>query len=105
MKSLTLADGTVLEFTDTSTVYSLNGVYATYAEVDAIRPKFTRENLATVTFVDQAYHGLIPVGVSASSDMEGNVTAVFSTREMTDLEKIQEEQSEQNDAINFLLME
>lgn len=105
MKSLTLADGTVLQFTDTSTVYSLIGVYANYAELDSIRPHFTKENLLTCTFGDETYHQLVPVGVSASSDMEGNVTATFSTREMTDLEKIQEEQAEQNDAINFLLME
>lgn len=91
MKNLKLKDGTVIPFTDTSTMYNLVGVYPQYAGVDSVRAHFTQENLTKCEFDDVAYEKIIPVGVSASSDMDGNVTAIFSTREMTDIEKIQEQ--------------
>ena len=104
MKNLKLKDGSVIPFTDISTIYNLVGVYSTYAEIDSVRAHLTRHNLLVCEFDDVKYEALIPVDVSASSDMDGNITAIFTTREMTDIEKLQEHQSEADDAINFLLM-
>lgn len=104
MKNLKLKDGTIIPFTDTSSIYNLVGVYPDFAGIDSVRVHLTRENLAVCSLDDVRFEALIPVGVSASSEMSGNVTANFSLREMTDIEKIQEQQTEQDDAINFLLM-
>ena len=91
MKNLKLKDGTVIPFTDTSTIYNLVGVYSNYGGVDPVRVHLTPENLGKCSLDDVEYEKIIPVGVSASSDMDGNVTAIFSTREMTDVEQIQEQ--------------
>ena len=91
MKNLKLKDGTVIPFTDTSTMYNLVGVYPQYSGIDSVRAHLTLENLKKCEFDDVEYEKIIPVGVSASSDMDGNVTAIFSTREMTDIEKMQEQ--------------
>lgn len=104
MKNLKLKDGTVIPFTDTSTIYNLVGVYSDYAGVDSVRAHLTRENLISCELDDVKYTAMIPVSVSASSDMSGNITAIFTLRDMTDIEKIQEQQPEQDDAINYLLM-
>ena len=104
MKNLKLKDGSVIPFTDSSTIYNLVGVYTTYAEIDHVRVHLTKENMVSCEFDDVKYTAMIPVGVSASSDMSGNITAIFTIRDMTDIEKIQEQQAEQDDAINYLLM-
>lgn len=104
MKNLKLKDGNVIAFTDNSTIYSLTGVYNTFEEVGDVREQLTPENLVACEFDGVEYHKIIPVGVSATSEMSGNITAVFTTRDMTRDEIIDEQQAEQDDAINFLLM-
>ena len=104
MKVLTLKNGNEINFTDTSTIYNLIGVYNTYAEVDDVREQLTAENLVSCEFDNEKYHGIIPVGASVTSEMSGNVTATFTTREMTDVEKINEHLSETDEAVNYLLM-
>lgn len=99
MKNLKLKDGTVIPFTDTSTIYNLVGVYPQYAGVDSVRAHLTLENLKKCELDDVEYEKIIPVGVSASSDMSGNVTAVFTTREQTDIEKIQDQLSTHEEEI------
>ena len=99
MKNLKLKDGSAFSFTDTSTIFDLVGVYAKYEEMDRVRAHLTIENLADCEFNEQHYTDLIPVGVSASSDMEGNITAIFSIREKTDIEKIQDRLATHDDEI------
>ncbi|MBQ6441050.1 MAG: hypothetical protein IJJ13_00455 [Lachnospiraceae bacterium] len=90
MKSLKLKNGEVIQFSDASSIHNLVGVYQTYGEVDGVRAQLTVENLSSCELDEEKFTRIIPVGVSASSDMEGNVTASFATRDMTDIEKIQE---------------
>lgn len=74
MKTLVFADGTSLEFVDTSTVTYLQTVVNTYSEVDAIRNKFTEANLASVTFDGESYQDLIPVSCDANAEASESIT-------------------------------
>lgn len=104
MKILKLKDGTEINFTDASTIHSL--VFTgTLDAIDGIRDDLTKENLSQCNFNATDYADIIPVGVSITADMTGDYTATFTTRDMTDVEKLQETQAEQDDVINYLLMQ
>lgn len=102
-KNLKLKNGAILSFSDISTIYDLAGVYQTSAELDQIRFQLTKENLVVCEFNGETFRGIIPVGMHAESEMSGDITVHFYTRDMTDLEKIQEDQSDMEDAINYIL--
>ena len=99
MKSLKLKNGEVIQFSDASSIHNLVGVYPTYGEVDSVREKLTVENLSSCELDEEEFTRIIPVGVSASSDMDGNVTASFMTRDLTEIEKIQERMDVHEDEI------
>lgn len=105
MKTLKLHNGEEINFTDTSTIYDLTSVVANASEIDEVRAKLTKANLAECEFDGEEYTLIVPVGMNATSEMTGNITVHFTTRDMTDVEKLQQSQSEQDDAINFLLMQ
>ncbi len=99
MKSLKLKNGEVIQFSDASSIHNLVGVYQTYGEIDSVREKLTLENLSSCELDEEEFTKIIPVGVSASSDMNGNVMANFSTRDQTDIEKINDRLDTHEDEI------
>lgn len=106
MKELKLSNGVSFQFSDVSTIYDLVGVYETYAEIDPVREALTIANLKGATLNDEAVTDIIPVGVQINTEsMQGNVEAHFINRDKTDVEKLYETQAEQEEAINYLLME
>lgn len=88
MKSLKLKDGDTIQFSDASNIHNLVGVYTGYAAIDSVREKLTAENLSSCELDEEEYTNIIPVGVTATSEMDGNVTATFATRDLTEIEKI-----------------
>nr|DAL45620.1 MAG TPA_asm: hypothetical protein [Caudoviricetes sp.] len=78
-KTLKFTNGTTYDFTDSSTVLDCVAVVKTFAELDAIRAKFTEDNLKGVTFDGAAVQHLVPVSVKAETDGE-NVVAHFTSR-------------------------
>lgn len=104
-KTLTLVDGTAIEFTDASTISKLVGVYSTFAEIDTILASFTTDNLNGADFDGSEVTDVVALGVSVPVVASGeNVTAYFTTRAKTDVELLQESQDEQNAIIDALLM-
>lgn len=78
-KTMKFTDGTTYDFTDSSTVLDCVAVVKTFAELDAIRAKFTDDNLKGATFDGAAVQHLVPVSVKAETDGE-NVVAHFTNR-------------------------
>lgn len=104
MKTLTLKNGDSLNFTDSSTIYDLVTVVNDSSDIDSIRKKLTKENLSACSFNDEDYTLIIPVNIQASTEeMSGNITVHFITRDMTNVEKLQESQNEQDDVLNYVL--
>lgn len=105
MKTLTLKNGDSLNFTDSSTIYDLVTVVNDSSDIDSIRKKLTKENLSACSFNDEDYTLIVPINVQASTEeMGGNITVHFITRDMTDVEKLQESQNEQDDVLNYILL-
>lgn len=100
MKELVLSNGTTLEFTDSSTILNLVQVVAQFADIDDVRDELTVENLDGATFNGEPVENIIPVGVSVSAGMTGNITVTYNNRAKTQQEIIDEEQDA---AINMLM--
>ncbi len=100
MKQLVLSNGTTLDFTDSSTILNLIQVVPQFADIDAVRDAITIENLDGATFNGEPVENIIPVGVSVSAEMTGNITVTYRSREKTQQEIIDEEQDA---AINMLM--
>ena len=81
--SLILKDGTTYECTPDSNVANIFIPVETYAEVDAIAAKMTKENMETMTVNGVEFHDTIPVGV-AVYPKDGVTCANFANREGTD---------------------
>lgn len=117
MKTLKLTDGTEIQVLDDSVPTVLLMAYDKYADIDAIRPLITEENLKKATLTDEAgnvveLHHIIPVNLSVDSAYTGSVNVRCNLREKTEIElmheelnRIHEEQEIQNEAIDFLAME
>ena len=103
-KVLVFHDGTTAEFTDNSVAEDLVTVVESYAEVDALRAKFTEENLVGATLDGELLVALVPVSCDASADVSENITVHFLNRFKSDIELIRDEQESQAEAIDFILM-
>ena len=103
-KVLVLKDHTELAFTDESTIEKLVTVYESFAEVDPLLAKITDDNLSVATFDGKPVENVVHVRIYAEADGVGNVIVTCENRYKTDIELLQEAQSEMEDAIDFLLM-
>lgn len=103
-KVLVFHDGTSAQFTDESVATNLATVFETYAEVDALRAKFTEENLIGATFDGELLVALVPESCEAQADVGGNVTVRFYNRFKSDIELLRDEQESQAETIDFILM-
>lgn len=93
-KTMKFTDGTTYDFTDSSTVLDCVAVVKTFAEIDAIRAKFTEDNVKGATFDGVAVGHIVPVGVTAGTDgdnITANITAHFSCR-LKSLDEVNAEQ-------------
>ena len=85
-KILVFKDGTEITFADSSIITDLQTVTEDYADIDALRAKFTEDNLSEVIFDGTETTGLLPVLSTASADVDGNVTVHFINKFKTDVE-------------------
>lgn len=90
-KVLVFQDGTSAEFTDDSIVTDMATVVSEYADIDALRAKFTEENLVGCEFDGELIEYLIPASSNAYADVDGNVTVHFINR-FKSIEEIMMEQ-------------
>lgn len=97
-KTMKFTDGTTYDFTQSSTVLDCVVVVKTFAEIDAIRAKFTEDNVKGATFDGAAAQHLVPVSVRAETDGE-NVVAHFFSRVKTQDEINAEQISELQEAL------
>ena len=97
-KTMKFTDGTTYDFTDSSTVLDCVAVVQTFAELDALRTKFTEDNLKGATFDGAAAQHLVPVSVNAETDGE-NVVAHFTNRVKDQVEINAEQISELQEAV------
>lgn len=97
-KLLTLTDGTQYQIDEESSYTNILMHVGTFAEVDMISAKFTRENMLRVTIDTEVHEGLIPLGVSAYRDGE-QIRVNISTRAQTFEEITTAQISELQDAI------
>lgn len=103
-KILVLKDHSQLTFTDESTIFDLVTVFESFAEVDPVAEKMTADNLSVATFDGEPVENIVPVRVYAEADGVGNVIVHCENRAKSDIELLQEAQSNMEDAIDFLLM-
>lgn len=103
-KILKLSNGVELSFTDESTVENMVNVLSTFAEVDPYANNISTENLALATFDGVSLENVVFVGIKAEKDVYGNVMLTVTNRYKTELEILQETQAQQDDVINYLLM-
>lgn len=103
-KILVLGNGVELTFTDESTVESMVNVLNTFAEVDSYANNLSTENLALATFDGTALENVVFVGIKAEKDEFGKVILTVTNRFKTEMEILQETQAQQDEAINYLLM-
>ncbi len=97
-KLLTLTDGTQYNIDEESSYTNVIMHVGTFAEVDMIAAKFTRENMLRVTIDTEVYEGLIPLGTSAFKDGE-QIRVTISARAQTFEEITTAQISELQDAI------
>ena len=103
MFTLTLNDGSTYEVLENSTMTAIN-YKGTATKVAELMGKFTTENLKNATIVmgdgTFIFSNYIATGGSfTEQDKDGNITATFTTREKTDMEVMQEEIKEMQDAL------
>ena len=103
-KILKLSNAVELTFTDESTVENMINVLNSFAEVDAYANNLSNENLALATFDGQPLENVVFVGIKAEKDAYGNVMLTVTNRYKTEMEILQETQAQQDDVINYLLM-
>lgn len=105
MKSLILKNGVALEFTESSTILDLVNVFDNFESIDSIRPLLTADNLDGATFDGEPVSNVIPLYISAQAIDGESVVVHCMNRYKTDVEVLQETQAQQDDVINYLLME
>lgn len=104
-KYLVFKNGQTEEFTDDSTITNLKTVVNSYATIDAMQANFYTENMVGATFDGEAIENIIPVETHASNVLggEGNTIVVnFINRYKTDVEILQEQMTEVQEAITEL---
>ena len=100
-KYLIFANGTQEEFTDSSTITNLFTVVDSYAAIDAMEANFTEENLNGATFDGESLENIVPVKCVAENNYPDSnvITLNFQNRYKTDVEILQEQMVEVQDAI------
>ena len=99
MKILTLKNGVSYNLTDASTIYNCMSVVSSFADIDIIASNMTAENLSVCTFNGVQFRDIIPVNISANRDEAGNITITMINRDKTDTEKLEERQTEAEQAL------
>lgn len=99
MKILTLKNGVSFNLTDASTIYNCMSVVSTFADIDVIAANMTAANLSVCTFNGVQFRDIIPVNISANRDEAGNITITMLNRDKTDTEKLEERQTEAEQAL------
>ncbi len=100
-KYLVFRNGDREEFTDNSTITNLFTVVTSYAQIDAMQANFTTENMIGATFDGEPIENIVPVTTVATNDFgnEQNITVNFQNRYKTDVELLQEQMIEVQEAI------
>lgn len=101
-KYLVFKNGAREEFTDESTITNLFTVVNSYGAIDAMQANFFTENMVGATFDGEPIENIIPVETHASNVLggEGNTIVVnFINRYKTDVEILQEQMTEVQEAI------
>lgn len=99
MKILTLKNGVSYNLTDASTIYNCMSVVSSFADIDIIAANMTAQNLSVCTFNGVQFRDIIPVNISANRDEAGNITITMINRDKTDTEKLEERQTEAEQAL------
>ena len=100
-KYLEFRNGDREEFTDNSTITNLFTVVSSYAEIDAMQANFTTENMVGATFDGEPIENVVPVTTVATNNFgdETHITVNFQNRYKTDIELLQEQMVEVQEAI------
>lgn len=100
-KYLVFRNGDREEFTDNSTITNLFTVVSSYAAIDAMQANFTTENMIGAEFDGEPIENIIPVTTVATNEFgnEGNIIVNFQNRYKTDIELLQEQMVEVQEAI------
>ena len=100
-KYLVFKNGDREEFTDNSTITNLFTVVTSYAQIDAMQANFTTDNMIGATFDGEPIENIVPVTTVATNDYgnETNITVNFQNRYKTDVELLQEQMVEVQEAI------
>ena len=100
-KYLVFKNGATEEFTDDSTITNLFTVVENYAAIDAMQANFYTENMVGATFDGEPIENIVPVTTVATNTF-GNETAItvnFQNRYKTDIELLQEQVTELQEAV------
>lgn len=101
MSRLVLTNGKSFEFTESSTIYDLVTVVASFAEIDPIRVELTASNLEDATFNDEPVGNIVPSGINVEAATGTDpITVHFMNRDKTS-DEIRND--EQDAIINMLL--
>lgn len=103
-KILSLSNGVDLTFTDESTVENMVNVLNSFAEVDVYANNISSESIALAKFDGATLENVVLVSIKAEKDVYGNVLLTVTNRYKTELEILQDTQAQQDDVINYLLM-
>lgn len=98
-KYLVFKNGQTEEFTDNSTITNLFMVVPNYATIDVMQANFTTENMVGATFDGESIENIVPVTTVATNELNGNITVNFKNRYKTDVELLQEQMVEVQEAI------
>ena len=100
-KYLVFKNGDREEFTDNSTITNLFCVVSDYAAIDAMQANFTTENMIGAQFDGEPIENIVPVTTVASNTYgnENAITVNFQNRYKTDVELLQEQMIEVQEAI------
>lgn len=95
MKTITFSDNATLAVTDSSSSTHMEAEIESYAELDAIRPLFTAENMSTLKITgdteenSETVENLLPVSIQTYDDY-GHITVTITNRQKSEMELMQE---------------
>ena len=100
-KYLVFKNGDREEFTDNSTITNLFTVVSSYAEIDAMQANFTTENMIGAEFDGEPIENIVPVTTVATNEFcgEDHIVVNFQNRYKTDVEILQEQMIEVQEAL------
>ena len=100
-KYLVFKNGNREEFTDESTITNLFTVVSSYADIDAMQANFTTENMIGAEFDGEPIENIVPVTTVATNQYgeEDTIVVNFQNRYKTDVEILQEQMVEVQEAL------